>query len=450
MIPQPQLDPLITQAGDLIEQRTGLAVGAQFRIDLERRLHELAQGNLANYLATLRAAHPTAPEWQSLLRAFTIGETYFFRDAPLFQILRATILPDLLRTRTHAVTIWCAGCATGEEVYSVAILLDELRPDLAPRLQLFASDINAHALNTAQQGIYREWSFRHVQPDFQTRYFDPVLGGWQIKPHLRQRVTFRHANLLDGAFMPPCDLVFCRNLLLYFGRGYVEAGENVLYDALLPGGWLILGQSEAIRTQRERWQPRLFGTSILYQKPPTASGRDLPVPAAAPAPKLLNSYADALYAAHHDQMNDSERSLRTLLTSQPQDLAARLLLVYILASRHHLTEAHTHLDTILQIDPMQADAHYLRATLHLENSQLDQAQTALRAALYCQRDHPLATFLLGNLYYQAGDVTRAVRLWENAYRVVSALQPDSWFSDFSDMTAANFAGLIRNQITSIS
>lgn len=441
----------IAQAGDLIEQRTGLAVGAQFRIDLEHILYDLAGGDLSQFIATLRATRESEPEWQALLRALTIGETYFFRDALPFQLLRTTILPNLIQTRRQnrrEITIWCAGCATGEEVYSVAITLYEMLADIDQwTIRLFGTDLNAQAVEAARQGIYREWSFRHSSPEFQTRYFDAVPGGWQIKSFIREMATIRHANLLNGAPLSPCDVVFCRNTLLYFGRGHVEAGESALFDALMPGGWLFMGQSEAIRTQRDRWLMHVLAGSIAYQKPLlTAVQTTVTTPIHDSLPKT--TYAAALHAAHHDQMAAAERALREILGEQSGDLQARLLLAYILASRNDADEAHAHVNTVLQLDPMQADAHYLRATLYLEAGDTDAADRSLRAALYCRRDHPLAAFLLGNLYYKASDPDRAVRMWENTHRVIATLQPDSWFSDFSDMTAANFANLIRSQIDS--
>jgi predicted Zn-dependent protease len=245
-------------------------------------------------------------------------------------------------------------------------------------------------------------------------------------------------------------VVFCRNTLLYFGRGYIEAAETVLFDALAPGGWLILGQSEAVRTQRHRWMLHVVAGTTLYQKSSTVSDRMAASLLVTPAEHHIDSYAAALHAVHHNQVIEAERALHDLLTQQNDRVQIHLLLAYILASRSETASAHQHLNTVLQLDPMQADAHYLRATLYLEIDDLDAADRALRAALYCQRDHPLAAFLLGNLYYKTGDRVRALRLWESAQRVVSTLQPDSWFSDFSEMSAANFANLIRSQIEAAS
>ncbi|MBZ0286222.1 MAG: protein-glutamate O-methyltransferase, partial [Anaerolineae bacterium] len=213
-------EPLLAQASELIEQRTGLAVGAQFRLDLKTILSELAHGDLPQFLAALRTSSDTAPEWQALLRALTIGETYFFRDAPTFERLRTSILPDLILERRqkgrYDLTIWSAGCAGGEEVYSIAILLHELLPDLQRwTIRLIGTDINAQALENAQKGVYRDWSFRHTHRDLQTRYFDLTPGGWQIKGYLQALPLFRQGNISQGAPHPACDLVFCRNTLLY-------------------------------------------------------------------------------------------------------------------------------------------------------------------------------------------------------------------------------------------
>lgn len=440
-----------TQISTLIKQRTGLDVATQFRADLDTILYDLAKGDLNQYLADLHASDENAPPWQTLMRALTISETYFFRDGALFQLLRHHILPTIILERRHhkrlELNIWSAGCSTGEEVYSIAILLYEILPDLDSwTIRLKASDINSNVLQIARQGVYREWAFRHTNNGFQTRYFDAVSGGWQIKPHIQRMASFSHGNLLNEMPRPQFDIIFCRNVLLYFASEFTQAVEGLIFSSLIPGGWLILGQSEAVRWQRERWITHIFDDAMLYQKPLPSQLR---VPVARhtmPSMPTVPDYDIALEALYNDHSDEAERILNGILAEKPGHAPTHILLAYILGSRHELASAHGHLDAALNSDGMLADAHYLRATLFLEESKNIEAQEALRAALYCQRDHPLAALMLGNLYARLGDVVKASRAWENARQAVKGLSPETRFSALSDMTASGLDSLVKGQL----
>jgi chemotaxis protein methyltransferase CheR len=446
-------DPLILEASLLIEQRIGLNLGKQFPDDLHGLLYELAGGDLRALVSQLRHQPETAPAWQTLMQALTIGETYFFRDTALFRWLRESILPDLIRHRRQQghfeLRIWSAGCATGEEPYSIAMVLHELLPDLADwRISLNATDINGRALEQARQGIYRDWAFRQVDQSLQSRYFDPVPGGWQIKPYIRERVSFDHGNLLARPFMP-LDIIFCRNVLIYFAAPAASRMEDLLYAALQPGGWLVLGQPESPRHQRERWQVHTSGKTVLYRKPPAVIASARPPASVSSSSDEHPAYRAAVTAFHDERTAEAEAHLRALLAEQPGHAQAHVLLASILAGRRDLSAAHVQLDFALQRDSLLADAHYLRAVLFLEEEQHRLAQQALRSALYCQRDHLLAAFLLATLYARENDMARAVRVWEQAHAAAALMPPAAPISDLSDMTAASFMLLVESQLESL-
>lgn len=453
-------NPHVLHASALIEQRIGLAATTQFRTDLDAILNFLADGDLAQYVRTLQRSAETDPVWQQLVHTLTIGETSFLRDRGHFHVLKSHILPELIRQRRAQgnlhLAIWSAGCATGEEPYSIGVFLHDLLPDL-PRwtISLVGTDINDNALRLAQQGLYRDWSFRHTDDTFQRHYFDAQDKGWRIKPHIREMVRFQHTNLLAGAPSKDVDIIFCRNVLIYFENSQIAPTETMLFNALSSGGWLFLGQAEAVRTQRERWITHVFSGAVVYQKPggPTTltyeRHKDM-LPQTAPLPEVSDeasaSYSDAVRAVQHELYDDAERYLVEVLSQYPNHAQAHALLANIFANRRALPEAQAHLDTALRLDPLLADAHYLRAMLMLEEGRRADAQQALRNALYCRRDHPLAAFMLGSIYAQAGDTERASRVWEEARRAIIPLSPDSPISDLSDLTAAGLNALISKQL----
>jgi chemotaxis protein methyltransferase CheR len=264
---------------------------------------------------------------------------------------------------------------------------------------------------------------------------------------------------LDAPPLPLLDIIFCRNVLIYLTREHVAEMEAALFDTLILDGWLVLGQSEAIHTQRERWITHVYPGAIAYQK--AQEGHSLPItrhhqPMSIVEPAATNGshppkqlYAAAVEAVRADQPAEAEQLLAELLAEHPNHAQARTLLAYIFANRQAVPEAHAHLDAALQTNSMLGDAYYLRATLHLEAGQQNAAEQALRAALYCQRNHPLATFALGNLYAQNGDHLRASRAWESARELIHKLPPEMPVSDLSDMTAATFGTFIQTQLDSL-
>ncbi|MBZ0302401.1 MAG: hypothetical protein K8J31_21825 [Anaerolineae bacterium] len=454
---------MIDEFSSLIEARTGLSVDTRFRADLQEILQQVAAGDLPGLHQTLRQTQVSAPKWQALIQALTIGETYFLRDTDTFHLLRTHMLPALIRARREArqleLHIWCAGCATGEEPYSVAMTLLETLPDWDRwQIHLIGTDLNMAALDQARAGIYRDWSFRHCPPDLKSRYFEAVSAGWRIRPPLRDMVTFQHLNLIETPPLPQADIIFCRNVLIYLTRPRAAALEEHLHAALNPGGWLLLGSSEALRAQRDHWITHVYPNLVLYQKPtqPLSGPVTRRHPEEHPLEPIIANgqangdlYRAAVNAVHTDQTYEAERLLAELLADNPNHAGAHTLLAFIFANRSAVPEAQAHLDTALRIDTMLGDAHYLRAALYLENGERARAERALRAALYCQRDHPLATFLMGILYAQAGDLPRASRAWRLAQALASALPPQAPISDLSDMTAAAFGVLVQTQLDSV-
>jgi chemotaxis protein methyltransferase CheR len=450
--------PLVAQIGTLIEQRTGLAVNDQFRRELEPLLRGIANGGLDGYLRELRESPETSPAWQKLIYTLTIGETYFFRDQSHFRLLREHLLPTFALQRRLTpkpqLSIWSAGCATGEEPYSIAMTLYESFPDWQRwAINLYGTDLNIASLQAAERGIYRKWSFRHTDDTVRARYFAETDLGWQINANIKAMVNFRHANLFAGSPLPQMDVIFCRNVLIYIEDEHIHQLEDMFFNTLAPGGWLLLGQAEAIHFRRERWQTHVFPGTVVYQKPEATprfapqlhTQPDLDITHAS-KPKTIANYRDAVRAFQQDDRAEAERLLAELLSQDPQHIQAHILLASIFASRRAMPEAHAHLDRAIKIDSLNADAHYLRALLLLEENKKGDARKEVEAALYCRPTHPLALLMMGNLHAQAGELKRAHRAWEKARTAASILPPNSPISDLSDLTASGLDALIGHRL----
>jgi chemotaxis protein methyltransferase CheR len=450
----------------LIEQRIGLAQTLQERVNLDGVLDDLSGGNLEVFARTLQMSATSDPPWQQLIKALVIGETYFLRNRAHFDLLRSTILPDIRARQPYSLNLWSAGCATGEEPYSLAITLREALPDFSRwTIHLLGTDLNHYALQAAERGVYRNWSFRHTEKDFQARYFSPVDNSWQLVPLIRDMVTFRQHNVLDLPPVARLDVIFCCNVLLYFEKSQVYTVEDRLFDILNPGGWLILGQAEALQFKRERWTTHIFPGAVVYQKPvgemqlayyhaitpqvhrPTSTGHNQTPPFIPPSPALVQTtYAEAVQLMRLKNYAAAEQMLNAILSQMPDNGAAHVLMGCLLANRGSLPQAHEQLDRALQLDGLQADAHYLKGVLFLESAQTDAALDSLRAALYCRRGHPLAATILGHLYMQSGDDLRAERVWKEALDGLRDLAPQTPVSDLSDLTAEGVSEFLSEQL----
>lgn len=461
-----------TQFMQLIEERIGLSPVTQQQVGLANILNNLFPAQPAKVLQRLRQAPEADAEWQALIHALSIGETYFLRDKLHFKILRESILPDITAQKRKQnnlrLTIWCSGCSTGEEAYSVAIILREFLPDYEQwQLNIVATDINQRAITIAQKAAYRKWSFRHTSEDFQQGYFDWQDDHATLKPTVQNMVRLRQANMLHDTIVVEADIIFCRHVLLYFSESQAIKAEEKLYHALAAGGWLLLGQVEALHMAREAWITHIFPGTPIYQKPPLQlhsapearvryrtrlSHRDTKT-----LPRLeLNkepldaAYSRAVAAIRNEQYAIAEQILARVLTDHPKAARAHMLLASIQASRQAYPEASAHIEAALAQQPLLADAHYIRALILLECEDMSAAIASLQAALYCQRHHTLAAYTLGSIFSQTGDLSEAQRHLRNANASIEGFTDESPVSDLSVLTAGGLRKRIVHQLSHLT
>jgi chemotaxis protein methyltransferase CheR len=262
---------------EFLRERTGLSFGENKRYYVERRVVDrmaaVGVRGFGDYLDLLRF-QASGEELQLLVNQMTVNETYFFREKYQFDCLVNSALDEVVRTRKPGdrIRVWSAGCSTGEEPYSIAIMLLEFWKRVDDfEIELHASDIDSRALARAREGIYEERSLQFLPPPLVSKYFTAVAPGrWRIIEDLRGSIDFSHINLMDPEQVRrfrDVDVIFCRNMLIYFddlGRREVAAG---FYDALAPGGFVFLGHSESMSRMSSLYTPRRFPEAIVYQKP---------------------------------------------------------------------------------------------------------------------------------------------------------------------------------------
>lgn len=214
-------------------------------------------------------------EWAELVLGLTNLESYFFRDKELFNLLQNTLLPELIQRKQYNKTlrICSAGCSTGEEPYSLAILLKELIPDLEQwNLMILGVDINASALEKAKTGIYRPWSFRNVDTEIKQRYFQLIDNQYYVDSQIKKMLTFQSLNLVKDLFTRPkselrdMDLILCRNVFIYFEPSAIAHVLNKFNQALQPLGYLIAGHAELHGQNLSQFQTKVFPEALIYQR----------------------------------------------------------------------------------------------------------------------------------------------------------------------------------------
>uniref|UniRef100_Q07KH1 Chemotaxis protein methyltransferase n=1 Tax=Rhodopseudomonas palustris (strain BisA53) TaxID=316055 RepID=Q07KH1_RHOP5 len=261
---------------EFLYRRTGMSFSDNKRYYIDRRLAERITatgcGSFASYFALLRS--DAQHEIEQLVNAFTVNETYFYREEHQLRCMTSDLLGELLRRKQpgESFRIWSIPCSTGEEPYSIAMWLMENWRDVDKyNIEIVGSDIDTQALKAAAEGIYGERALMRLSRDVVGRYFSLVgKEQYQIDPGLRESVQFTAANLIDArdiAQYRDFDIVFCRNVLIYFDDSSRRSAAENLYDCLRPGGYICLGHSESMSRISPLFRVSRFADAIVYQKP---------------------------------------------------------------------------------------------------------------------------------------------------------------------------------------
>jgi chemotaxis protein methyltransferase CheR len=257
-------------------RKTGIDFDLPKRYFVDRRLIDRIEatqsGTFRTYFNKLRL-EASGQELQQLTNLMTINETYFAREEYQFQALVDSLLPDLVKRKTddRPIRIWCIPSSSGEEAYTVAMFLLERWPGLKQwDVEIISSDIDTGILIKAQAGRYSARSVHHLPAGWLQKYFRPIKDEYQISDELRGAVEFTRVNLAspaDTRAYRHFDVIFCRNLLIYFDDVSRKAAAETFFDALNPGGFLCLGHSESMSRISSIYNVRKFPSAIVYQKP---------------------------------------------------------------------------------------------------------------------------------------------------------------------------------------
>ncbi|BAI79925.1 chemotaxis protein methyltransferase CheR [Deferribacter desulfuricans SSM1] len=266
-------DDEFIELAELIYKHAGITFTSNKKYLLENRLsrllHELNFTSFKDYIYYLKYNIKGKFELQKLINLVTINETYFFRERGQIDYLTDKVVPFLISKGKRTIKILSAACSTGEEPYSIAIALKEKNLIGKARFDLIGVDINTEVIKTAQEGIYRSVSFRGVDPKIISKYFKKEDLNYFISDEIKRMVRFMQGNLTDKMLylkVGKCDVIFCRNVLIYFDVDTKKLVIEHFYNALNTPGFLFLGHSETINRLNDKFVMENFKTGIVYKK----------------------------------------------------------------------------------------------------------------------------------------------------------------------------------------
>jgi chemotaxis protein methyltransferase CheR len=443
-------DALMAEFSSFVAQRVGLHFPRERWPDLSRAMTAIARdldtGGGTGAAAGIRFVMngvSTRDASELLARHLSVGETYFFRDSAVFDALEHKVLPALIAARRKSgkrLRIWSAGCCTGEELYSMAILLDRTIPDLADwKLTLLGTDINPGFLQKAKLGVYRDWSFRNVPAWIRQRYFrTDEHGSHAIVPELRQRVTFDYLNLATDPYPGhgndalAMDIVLCRNVLMYFEPGLARQVIDKLHGALAADGWLAVSPSEAGGHVYPRFERMKFPDATLYRK----QGATMPA-----APDVVRVMVDpGMPSSNAGGRDERPDAACPEPPATPATLAAQARRC---ADLGLLTEADRLCRTAIAADKCDPALRYLLAVVLEEQGRFDDATEALNQALYLDPSFVLAHFTLGSLCRRQHKDGDADRHFANAFALLHRHAPADVLNESDGVSAGHLYNAMR-------
>ncbi|MFA5515641.1 MAG: CheR family methyltransferase [Desulfuromonadales bacterium] len=464
---------------------------------LHRRMRAVRSPDYPAYFRYLEQNFATRGELQKLLSLLTVGETYFFRYRSDREALLHYVLPELIRRRKaeRRLSIWSAGCSTGEEPYSIAILLLEHFPQLSDwRIDILATDINKRSLNQARQGVYRRHALRCAAGPYIDRYFTPLQDDrYQLDSRVRDLVRFAYYNLqaseppqmTDGG---PPDVIFCRNVLIYFRRATFCQIIARFQQYLPEGGYLFLGHAENLAGMSDLFQPVHEHGAFFYRsvapdeksKPPRiataleppGSGSSGKIPDPPPGPVIRKTAASpalpglppqartvpdtavlldrARQAFDREDFAEAESLFTEVLRFRPENLEAITGQGLILANQGRYAAAREFCARALRLDDLYPNAYLLSGLTYDMEGDLERAAAEYQRVLWLKMDFIAAHYFLARVHGRQGKSTEAARDFRNVLRHLEKLPAETIVPHSGGLSREVFLEVCREDLAKLT
>lgn len=466
-------DSEFATVANLLHSAAGLSFDESRRdslaFSIAERMRATRIAEVSAYLSRV-ASVTGGEELQALLDEVTIPETHFFRNPPQIRALRKYVIPELIRHAEHTkrIRIWSAGCSTGEEAYTLAILIREILPMTAGwDVKILATDISTRSLAAGREARYGERAFVMTDPADLNRWFVPDSDGvhWQVRDEVRSLVEFQHRNLVTDApayEAGEADLILCRNVTIYFDRETTRKLMQRLYSRLRDGGYLFLGHAETLWQISDDFTLVSLGDAFVYRR--------LDETAVEPATKTIEhrrilperrTKSESRPAGEERRKSDGDRrhrkrepvevpKLPRLITPalpipraiMPQfETRDPLDTVRVALSEGRYAEAADIAAEVAGATPLRADAHYLWGVALTNLGRDADALVVLRKTVYLDPEHGFAHFMLGGALDRLGEGVAAARSYRAAAGTLASTQVDRTADELGGRDAAELAAL---------
>ncbi len=503
-------EPLQTSLKELLAQQTGLNFNSSGWRDFAPRFAAAAKdagaADTTAYARQLLSSPLSRGNIETLARHLTVGETYFFRDKRSFDALAAHVLPELLRSRElsqRRLRIWSAGCCTGEEAYSIAILLDRLLPQQDNwDISIVATDINPRFLQKAERAIYGEWSFRGTPDWVRNNYFTPRRNNtYELVPKIRERVKFAYLNLAENVYPSAAnntdrlDAIFCRNVLMYFSPDQARSVVRRFRAAIHENGLLLVNPAETSAALFADFSLVHYPGASFYQHhkqpangvAPASVGETFKSPlrtrtlTGVSSGKIANNVTDKVAkkaaikpAAKRTAQRQPLLSGISASSTVPREAAATKLAditkpaqttgtmrssnesaasfarrARAAADEGNLDQAASLCEHAIALEKLEPAFHYLLATIEQERGRIATAVQALQRTLYLNHEFVLAHFALANLRLIEGRRKDAARHLETVRKLLQNHPEDETLTDSDGLTVGRLNDIANSLAESL-
>lgn len=440
----------------LIAKRLGLIIhsqGNELHNIIRTACHKF-QCNPEDYLQMLTTCPDNSPMLEHLIAEVTIGETYFFRDKGQTQFLKQSLLSKIVKNKREqnnlSLRIWSAGCSSGEELYTIAIILNELLPDIdCWKLHLLGTDIAINRLEKAKQGYYNKWSMRNTSNYHKQLYFKEEDNQFILCPKIRDRVDFSYLNLKDNTYPSIIngtnsqDLIICRNVLIYFDEESIVQLMKKISLSLAEGGILLLGASDPVILQgtnlvRHPHESMTFSRQddkheIMKKNSKTPSKITIQnnLPSTKQGEDSFKKKQD-----HAKNYPSGETNPVLLLNSKAKDAA----------NIGQLDQALKYCEQSLALDSTHKDTYYLFALILIELNKLQEAEAAFRKTLYLDHTFVEGHFQLSLLLFKKKRYKEGLKCLQNALAIVNTKESSQIVPGSQGLSYGHFAEIIKTEI----
>lgn len=443
-----RLESQFKEFSQLLTDKMGLYFPQERWGDLEKKMHFVMHAfgfdNLEKCIEWLLKTSLNKEQITVLAYHLTIGETYFFRNPEMFSLLENSILPEIINRHKQdkQLRLWSAGCCTGEEPYSLAILLHQILPDISQwDIQIVGTDINKEFLRKAEEAHYKKWSFRSISQQYITRYFlHQGEGVYSLKPEIQQMVKFQELNLVQDTYPDQnrgtdrMDLVLCHNVLIYFSEKQINKTIHQIAKSLVEGGFLSVTSIEAPFVNCRDLKPCHYSGHTFYRKEQgKKSDAAIPPVAAGHAPEKPQSSRP---------MNESDIILKVML---PAFLNLTESVIEMRFSSEPL--ASTVKSEPLEITKEEKKQNFYEDALkHYQKKEYDLAIQYLKYSLYLNPDFIASHYILGMLYQEKGNDKEAKKEFNTILELLKDTSSEEVLPGLEDFTAGRLKEFLRRLV----